>query len=120
MSKTDFTQQLQDLGYEVKDHGDDKVSIPYIVPVGKFADSEILLGFVIPPDFNLTPPSGIHVSPERLPRRPGGSTHPHEGINASPFGDGWQYWSRPLNHWPKTDRSVKAVLAHVRHLFDTQ
>lgn len=119
MAQADFAEQLKTMGHEVQDHGDSKVSIPYVVPLGKFAGREIRLGFVVPGDFNITPPSGPHVSPELLPRVSGG-THPSGGIHESPFGGGWQYWSRPLSHWAQTNRTVKDVLAHVRHLFDTQ
>jgi hypothetical protein len=115
----EFINQLKSLGFEVQDHGDGKVSIPYVIPTGKFADKSIRLGFQIPNDFNLTPPSGPHITPELLPRLSGG-THPSGGINESPFGPGWQYWSRPMQHWAQTTRTVKDLLAHVRHLFDTQ
>jgi hypothetical protein len=54
-----------------------------------------------------------------LPRQSGG-THPSGGIHASDFGDGWQYWSRPFSNWNRTDRTVRAYLSHIRHLFDTQ
>jgi hypothetical protein len=119
MASSDFVDQLKALGYEVQDHGDNKVSIPYTIPCGTFGDRTIRLGFLIPPDFNVTPPSGPHINPELLPRKSGGS-HPDGGIHDSPFGAGWQYWSRPLQHWASTKRRVKDVLAHVRHLFDTQ
>jgi hypothetical protein len=118
-AKEEFIRQLQALGYKVQDHGGDKVSFCYVIPTGKFAETEIRLGFVAPSDFPLTPPSGPHLSPELLPRKSGG-THPDGGVNDSPFGQGWQYWSRPLNHWAQTSRSVKDVLAHIRHLFHTQ
>ena len=119
MARSDFVEQLNTLGYELEDHGDGKVSIPYVIPTGKFADKSVRLGFAIPEDFPLTPPSGPHINPELLPRVAGG-IHPNGGIHESPFGPGWQYWSRPMNHWAQTKRAVKDVLAHVRHLFDTQ
>ncbi len=119
MARSDFVEQLKALGYEVQDHKDGKVSIPYKILSGKFMGKEIRLGFVIPEDFNLTPPSGPHLTPELLPRVSGG-THPSGGIADSPFGGEWQYWSRPLSHWAQTKRTVKDLLAHVRHLFDTQ
>ena len=120
MAQADFTEQLKALDYEVQDHGDGKVSIPYVIPCGKFAEKSIRLGFIVPGDFNLNPPSGPHVTPELLPRKAGGTQHPVDGINGSPFGPEWQYWSRPMPHWAQTKRTVKDVLAHIRHLFDTQ
>lgn len=119
MAISDFLDQLKALGYEIQDHGNGKVSIPYIIPTGKFSEKPIRLGFVIPADFPVTPPSGPHIHPELLPRLSGG-THPSGGINASDFGGDWQYWSRPMHHWAQTKRTVKDVLAHVKHLFDTQ
>lgn len=119
MGREDFIQELRDLGYEVQDHGEGKISIPYGIPTGKFADREIRLGFIPPEDFPLSSPSGPHITPELLPRQSGG-THPAGGINESPFGPSWQYWSRPMHHWANTNRSMKDVLAHIRHLFDTQ
>ncbi len=119
MAASDFVEQLKALGVEVQDHGEGKVSIPFTIPSGRFAEKSIRLGFVIPPDFNLTPPSGPHITPELLPRLAGG-THPSGGIHESEFGTEWQYWSRPMHHWAQTKRTVKDVLAHVRHLLDTQ
>lgn len=120
MALSDFADQLRALNYEVTDHGDGKVSFPWVIPVGRFAGKEIRLGFLVPSDFNLSSPSGPHVTPELLPRNAQGTNHPNEGIHASGFGPDWQYWSRPLPHWTSTERTVKDVMAHVRHLFDTQ
>jgi hypothetical protein len=121
MPLSDFIDQLKALGYDVTDHGENKVSFPYVVPVGKFADTAIRLGFAVPPDFNLTPPTGPHITPKLLPANPNAGPHPNHGVqDNSPFGSDWQYWSRPLQHWAQTQRTVKDVLAHVRHLFDTQ
>ena len=120
MAKADFIAQLKALGHDVQDHGEgNKISFPYTIATGKFADREIRLGFVAPEDFPLSPPSGPHMTPELLPRHPGGN-HPDGGVNESPFGPEWQYWSRPLSHWPQTGRMAKDVMAHVRRLFDTQ
>src|SRR5438876_10343963 len=119
MARIDFIEHLKALGYAVADHGDGKISIEYLVATGKFADTNIRLGFIPPDAFPLSPPSGPHISPELLPRQSGG-THPSGGVNESPFGAGWQYWSRPMHHWANTKRTVKDVLAHIRHLFDTQ
>jgi|SRR5215469_7523106 len=120
MARSDFVGQLRTLGYEVTVHADDRVSFPYVIPVGKFADQAITLGFVIPQDFNLHPPSGPHVRPKLLSTNPVAGTHPNCGIHDnSPFGSEWQYWSRPLNHWAQTQRTARDVMAHINHLFDT-
>ena len=62
MAAEDFVGQLKELGYEPELLAPDKVAFPYVIPCGKFADQKIRLGFVIPPDFDLTPPSGPHLT----------------------------------------------------------
>ncbi len=119
MASEDFTKQLKELGFEAKDLGDGKISFHYLIPTGRFANHQINLGFIIPSDFSLTPPSGLHISPRLLPLQPGG-VHPTGGIHESPFGPEWEYWSRPIQHWNSTQRTVRDVMAHIRHLFDTQ
>src|SRR5262245_39474910 len=119
MSQEDFLAGLKALGYDAAEIAPGRVSFPYKVESGKFAGRDIRLGFDIPGDFNLTPPSGPHLSPRLLPNQSGG-THPGGGVHDSQFGPEWQYWSRPLSHWNQTSKDVKAVMAHVRHLFDTQ
>jgi len=119
MAGSDLIEQLKTLGYQVSELGDAKVSFPFVIPTGKFAGQSIKLGFVVPGDFPVTPPSGPHISPRLLPHQSGG-THPTGGINDSPFGAEWQYWSRPMPHWNNTKRTARDVMAHVRHLFDTQ
>lgn len=119
MAQADFAAQLRELGYEVQEQVDGRSSFPYIVQSGRLVGQQIKLGFAVPPDFPLSPPSGPHVSPRLLPNQSSGA-HPSGGIHDSPFGPEWQYWSRPLSHWNQTQRTVKDVMAHVRHLFDTQ
>lgn len=118
MSRADFIEGLRTLRFEPEDLGDGKVASPYVIETGRFSGTAIKLGFIVPDDFSLNPPGGIHVCPRLLPHQ-GGGTHPSGGIHDSPFGSDWQYWSRPIADWA-TDRSVRAVIAHVRRLFDTQ
>src|SRR6266851_2065728 len=100
MANADFVKQLRELGYQPQEVDSDRVIFPYDVPCGRLAGQQIKLGFVVPADFNLTPPSGPHVSPRLLPINPPSGTHPNSGIHESPnFGTDWQYWSRPLSHW---------------------
>jgi hypothetical protein len=120
MARADFSAQLKALGYEVTDHGDGRVSFPHIIETGRFAETAIHLGFIAPEDFPASPPTGPHISPRLLPINTTAGPHPAHGVHESnQFGSDWQYWSRPMNHWSSTDRTVKAVIAHVRHLFDT-
>jgi hypothetical protein len=120
MAYKDFVDGLKALGYDVRELGNNKVEFPYEIPCGKFAGQQIQLGFNGPPDFPLTPPSGPHISPQLLPITGGGGAHPRGGVHQSDFGPTWEYWSRPLSHWPQTRRTVRDVMAHVHHLFDTQ
>ena len=118
MPKEDFVRQLNQMGYEVDDLGGNHIAFQCEIPCGKMAGQKIKLGFDVPQDFPLTPPPGPHVSPRLLPNQSGG-THPTGGIHDSPFGPEWQYWSRPISHWSNTKRTVKDVMAHIWHLFDT-
>lgn len=121
MARQEFIDELAALNYDVQDHGDGKVSFPYTVPVGRFAGQAIRLGFALGDDFPAAPPSGPHMSPRLLPLHPGQEIpHPLGGVHESPFGPDWEYWSRPFQDWGGTDRSVKAYMAHIRTLFETQ
>ena len=117
MTKAEFVAELRQLGYEAEELEGNRVAFSYLVPGGRFVGQTIRLGFDVPPDFPMTPPSGPHVSPRLFPIQAGG-THPTGGVHESPFGAGWEYWSRPIQHWPQTKRTVRDLMAHVHHLFD--
>ena len=120
MAQADFLRELKELGYDATEIAPGRVVFPYIVESGKYAGRHIRVGFDVPGDFNLTPPSGPHISPRLHPNQSGGG-HPTGGIHDSVnFGADWHYWSRPLSHWGQTKRTVRDVMAHVRHLLDTQ
>ncbi len=121
MPRAQFLNEIKELGYEFTDLADGKIWFPYRIPVGKFAGREIKLGFVVGDDYNLNPPGGgPHISPRLLPLNPVAGAHPVAGIHPSPFGDEWEYWSRPLKHWTETTKTAKEVMRHIKHLFDTQ
>lgn len=120
MARQDFIDQLRALGYAAEERGENRIAFPYTIPLGKFADQEISLGFQVGDDFPLNPPSGPHVSPRLLPLNTATNVHPAGGVHESPFGPEWEYWSRPFPDWNRTDRTVRTYLAHIRHLFDTQ
>jgi hypothetical protein len=123
-----FVQGLCDLGYspitlpKLPDH----VAIDYVVETGKCAGRRLKLGFIVPSDFPMTPPSGIHVALLIHPEQAGGQ-HPTGGIHrqhAAPFeealGGNWQYWSRPPSDWGTGKKTVAAFMAHVWRLWDSQ
>lgn len=127
MGPQDFLTQLRDLGFVVEeiasdkeDKATDKIAFKYTVPVGKFAGQTVTLGFVVPSDFPTTPPGGPHVSPRILPLNPGAAGHPERVAESGPFGEGWEYWSRPFPNWKDTDRTATAYMAFIRRLFATQ
>lgn len=113
-----FLDQLLALGFAVEPVAPDRVAFPYLIDVGPRVGELIRLGFIVPGDYNLSCPSGPHVSPRLYPNQ-GGGLHPSGGIHDSPFGSDWQYWSRPLKEWAHTTRNARAYMAHIRHLFAT-
>lgn len=118
--RTDFIAQLHNLGFLPEELPENRLAFDYVVPVGKFAGTSLRLGLVVADDFPAVPPSGPHISPALLPVTGGGGQHPSGGVHQSPFGAGWEYWSRPFPNWATTDRTVKAYLAFIRRLFETQ
>lgn len=119
MAQADFVTQLRELGYAVTELAPGRVAFLYAVQSGKLVGHEIQLGFEVPGDFSMTPPSGPHISPRLRPNASGGS-HPNGGIHDSPFGPEWHYWSRPIAHWNQSAKDVRVVMAHVRRLFEDQ
>lgn len=123
-----FIAGLRDLGYDpIELPGNPgHVVVGYEVQSGRFAGKKLRLGFIVPVDFPMTPPSGIHVS-EPIHRLQSGGQHPTGGIHsehARPFqqalGGAWQYWSRPPANWATNQKDVAAYMGHVWHLWDTQ
>jgi hypothetical protein len=121
MAIHDFIDQLRALGHDVREPAAGVVEFPYKITVGPRTGEQVRLAFAIPPDFPLQPPSGPCISPHLLPLHPNQDVgHPVGGVHPAPnIGESWQYWSRPFPAWPQTDRSVRAYMAHIRHLFAT-
>jgi hypothetical protein len=123
-----FLDGLRKLGYsptQLKDHLD-HVVIDYVVPVGKYVGKTVKHGFIVPPDFPVTPPSGPHVTPHIHRIQPQGQ-HPIGGVHethaakfAATLGGAWQYWSRPFPEWPKSSKTAAAYMGHVYRLWATQ
>ena len=120
-----FIAGLKTLGYSptVLTGKRDHVVIDYKVESGTRAEQRVRLGFVVPADFPMTPPGGIHVSPSIHPRKDGGD-HPTGGILNSDFnaadGGDWQYWSRPFKEWGKAKKTVASYMSYVWRLWDSQ
>ncbi len=116
-----FVQGLRDLGYSpvLLPEKPDHVVIDYEVQSGRFVGKKVRLGFIVPPDFPMTAPSGPHVSPHIHPIGTKNTGHPLGGVGKSAdFGDDWQYWSRPFKEWPQ--KTVAVYMRHIWRLWDSQ
>lgn len=120
MPAQNFIDDLKALGYEPEVLSENRIAFSYVVPEGKFKDQTIKLGFEIPTDWNLTPPSGPHISPRLLPIKADAAGHPERVAESPNFGQEWEYWSRPYPNWPNSRRTVKEYMKYIRHLFETQ
>jgi hypothetical protein len=123
-----FMDGLRSIGFQPVKLSDrsDCVVLDYVVESGKFAGKAMRLGFIVPPDFPNTPPTGPHVSPNIHALCSGGA-HPTGGIHqqhAVPFqtlvGGEWQYWSRPFPGWAEERKTVAVYMGHIWRLWDTQ
>ena len=119
--KEAFKDGLETLGYSVEDRGDARLAFKYQIGVGRFQDHEIMVGVEVPADFDVTCPSGPHISPRLIPINPNGSGN--DRAHESPFGAEWEYLSRPFSQnqqgWGRVTRSVKAYLRHVKRILET-
>ncbi len=123
-----FIEGLRDLGHSpvTLPGKPDHVVIDYEVESGRFAGKTVRHGFIVPPDFSVIPPTGVHVSPHIYRISPNGA-HPKGGIHrdqAMPFqqalGGEWQYWSRPIQDWGAGKKTVAIYMSHVWRLWDSQ
>jgi len=121
-----FVAGLQSLGYEpaIASGKSEHVYFDYEVPSGKFTGRQIRLGLIVPADFPMTSPGGIHVSP-KFHSNQGGGEHPTGGIHdsvdfQSTAGGEWQYWSRPYKNWGTAKKAVATYMSHVWNLWNTQ
>jgi hypothetical protein len=122
MAKADFLQQLQDLGLKVQElvmPPHTYFTFDYLVPVGRFEGQTVRLGLQAMDSFPMDAPPGPHIKPHLLQTTNQGGVHPTGGINNSPLGTDWQYWSRPFREWAKTDKNAKTYLAHIKNLLAT-
>lgn len=113
---------LKELGYEAEDGGESRTVFKYVIGAGRFNGQTIKVGIDVPTDFNVTCPSGPHISPRLIPinsNAPGND----RAAESPTFGSGWQYLSRPFGDqqqgWSRTNRSVKAYLRHIKRILET-
>ena len=119
--KDAFSQGLRELGYNAEDCGNSRIAFDYTIKEGRFKDRLIKVGVEVPPDFNVTCPTGPHISPRLVPMNPNGTGNDRSADSG--FGADWQYFSRPFRDqqegWNRTKRDVKAYLRHIRQILDT-
>jgi len=122
-----FMDGLRSLGFNPTQlpNNTSHVVIDYLVESGRFAGKRVKLGFIVPGDFPMNPPSGPHVSPEIHPIKadgdhPAGHVHKQHSAAFEVTGGGWQYWSRPFPDWAKSKRNVGAYMAYIGQLWDLQ
>jgi len=120
--KEAFSEGLTELGYTVEDRGDNRIAFRYVIGAGRFKGREILVGIEVPPDFNVTCPSGPHISPRLIPINPNGTANDRAAESQS-FGADWEYLSRPLGDqqqgWHRTKRNVKSYMRHLKRILET-
>ena len=119
MGREKFKSGLEALGYTVELKDPDIVIIPFVIKEGRFADQQIKLGFQIPPDFEMTSPGGIHISPRLIPINPSPQDHTRAAESPQHFGNEWEYLSRPFTNQWALKRTVKRYMEYVKHLLDT-
>lgn len=120
--KEAFSEGLKQLGYAPEDPGNNRLAFAYTIGSGRFKDKIIKVGIEVPLDFNVTCPTGPHISPRLIPINTGGAGN--DRAADSPFGAEWQYLSRPFadqrqEGWHRTNRDVKAYLRHIKRILET-
>src|SRR4051812_34932824 len=113
MAAQDFISQLETLRYSVTKVDASRIILSLVIPVGPHRGADAKIGFNAFGDFPQNPPGCLHISPRFLPLNSQSGAHPYASVHASDFGDNWQYLSRPINHWAKTQRSARDVMAHI-------
>lgn len=117
-----FNAGLKELGYEAEDLGGNRIGFTYLIGAGRFKDQTIKVGIEVPADFNVTCPTGPHISPRLIPINPGAAGNDRAAESPN-FGKEWQYLSRPFVDqqagWNRTTRDVKAYLRHIKRILET-
>src|SRR5690348_1093680 len=107
--KEAFSEGLKQLGYVPEDRGDNRLAFKYTVGAGRFKDTTVNVGIEVPADFNVTCPTGPHISPRLIPINPNGAGN-DRAADSPNFGAEWQYLSRPFVDqqagWNRTGRDV--------------
>jgi hypothetical protein len=120
--KESFMAGLQELGYTVEDRGETRLAFKYTIGDGRFKGTEISIGLEVPQDFNVTCPTGPHLSPRLIPLNGNGAGN-DRAVESPNFGADWQYLSRPFGDqqsgWGRTNRTVKGYLRHIKRIVES-
>lgn len=117
MAKIDFINQLMALGFTPQEPSSDKLYFEYEIPVGGNIGKRVLIGLEQTAGFPMNCPPGPHIKVID----PNGWKEHSQNIHASTFtNEGtWRYWSRPFKDWNRSERTVKAYLAHIKNIMMT-
>lgn len=120
--KEAFSEGLKQLGSVPEDGKDNRLTFKYTIGAGRFKDMVITVGIEVPADFNVTCPTGPHISPRLIPINPNAAGNDRSAESPN-FGSDWQYLSRPFVDqqagWNRTSRNVKAYMQHIKRILDT-
>jgi hypothetical protein len=120
--KEAFSEGLKQLGYAPEDRGDNRLAFQYAIAAGRFKDKVITVGIEVPADFNVTCPTGPHISPRLIPINPN-ATGNDRAVDSPKFGLEWQYLSRPFvdqkEGWGRTTKDVRAYIRHIKRILET-
>lgn len=118
--KAAFKVGLEELGYLVEEGDGNRLTFKFKINGGRFAGTQVQLGLEVPPDFDVTCPTGPHICPRLIPLNPGGTGN--DRAHESPFGADWEYLSRPFGEnqkgWNRVNRSARAYVRHITRILD--
>lgn len=119
--KSAFVEGLKALGFDPEDRGDNRLAFKYTIGAGRFKDRIITVGIDVPADFDVTCPTGPHITPRLIPINTGAMGNARAAD--SNFGPEWEYLSRPFSDpqqsgWGRTNRDVKAYLKHIKRILE--
>ena len=112
------TKELKTLNIQPIPYPNGFVGFRYTIPHGRFRNKEIEIALDVS-NFPDIPPPGPNIKPFLLPINTAQGDHPFCGIHIrnTPTAE-FQYWSRPLNGWDQTKKTMAVYLAFLRTLFD--
>jgi hypothetical protein len=121
-----FIEGLKQLDLVPEERGDKGVVFSYTIKAGRFAGQTVTVGIEVPPDFNVVPPSGPHISPRLIPEKTDGAGNDRAAPSPAfdkPGETAWQYLSRPFVDgaagWNRTTRDVKAYFHHIKRILES-